>query len=113
MLWGDSMSPTAVMATTSLWDWIIPSEDHNSSRAARQWRRLPSTSWTIVPRAWESLLTYARLQIPPDNAFHRYDPLQQLTYAAVVFLVVPLMILTGLCMSPALIAHFPWYPTLF
>ena len=30
-----------------------------------------------------------------------------------VFLVAPLMILTGLCMSPALIARFPWYPKLF
>jgi DMSO/TMAO reductase YedYZ molybdopterin-dependent catalytic subunit len=45
--------------------------------------------------------------------FHPYDPLQQLTYAGVVFLVAPLMILTGLCMSPALIARFPRYPTLF
>ena len=54
-----------------------------------------------------------RFQIPPDSAFHPYDPLQQLTYAAVVFLVAPLMILTGLCMSPALIARFPWYPRLF
>ena len=54
-----------------------------------------------------------RFQIPPDSAFHPYDALQQLTYAAVVFLVAPLMILTGLCMSPALIARFPWYPTLF
>ena len=39
--------------------------------------------------------------------------MQQLTYAGVVFLVAPLMILTGLCMSPALIARFPWYPNLF
>ena len=39
--------------------------------------------------------------------------MQQLTYAGVVFLVAPLMILTGLCMSPALIARFPWYPRLF
>jgi methionine sulfoxide reductase catalytic subunit len=78
-----------------------------------EWRRLIPTSWTIVPRAWESALSFATFQIPPDSAFHPYDPLQQLTYAAVVFLVAPLMILTGLCMSPALIARFPWYPRLF
>ena len=58
-------------------------------------------------------MTYAKFQIPPDSAFHPYDPLQQLAYAGVVFLVAPLMILTGLCMSPALIARFPWYPRLF
>jgi methionine sulfoxide reductase catalytic subunit len=78
-----------------------------------QWRRLIPTSWTILPQAWESILTYSSFQIPPDSAFHPYDSLQQLTYASVVFLVAPLMILTGLCMSPALIARFPWYPRLF
>jgi sulfoxide reductase catalytic subunit YedY len=78
-----------------------------------QWRRLIPTSWAVWPEAWESILTYARFQIPPDSAFHPYDALQQLTYAGVVFLIAPLMILTGLCMSPALIARFPWYPRLF
>ncbi len=78
-----------------------------------QWRRLIPTSWTVFPEAWESLLTFARFQLPPDSAFHPYDAVQQLAYAGVVFLVAPLMILTGLCMSPALIARFPWYPSLF
>ncbi len=78
-----------------------------------EWRRLIPVNWTIFPQAWESVMTYASLQIPPDSAFHPYDALQQLTYATMVFLVAPLMILTGLCMSPALIARFPWYPTLF
>lgn len=78
-----------------------------------EWRRLIPVSWTIVPQAWDSVLTFASLQIPPDSTFHPYDPLQQLTYAAVVFLVAPLMILTGVCMSPAFIARFPWYPKLF
>ena len=78
-----------------------------------EWRRLIPISWTIFPQAWESLLTYARFQIPPDSAFHPYDALQQLAYTGVIFFVAPLMILTGLCMSPALIARFPWYPKLF
>jgi methionine sulfoxide reductase catalytic subunit len=78
-----------------------------------QWRRLVPTSWVILPQARESILAYARFDIPADSAFHPYDALQQLTYAGVVFLVAPLMILTGLCMSPALIARFPWYPRLF
>lgn len=78
-----------------------------------QWRRLIPTNWAVWPEAWESISTYARFQIPPDSAFHPYDALQQLTYAGVVFLIAPLMILTGLCMSPAIIARFPWYPRLF
>jgi methionine sulfoxide reductase catalytic subunit len=52
-----------------------------------EWRRLIPTSWTVFPEPWESLLTFARFQIPPDSAFHTYDPLQQLTYAGVIFLV--------------------------
>jgi DMSO/TMAO reductase YedYZ molybdopterin-dependent catalytic subunit len=78
-----------------------------------EWRRLVPTSWTIVPAAWDSLLTFASFHIPPESAFHPYDPLQQLTYFTIVFLVAPLMIATGLCMSPALIARYPWYPKLF
>ncbi len=81
--------------------------------ATGQWRRLIPTTWDILPAAWDSFLTFATFHIPPETAFHPYDPLQQLTYAAIVFLVAPMMILTGLCMSPALIARFPWYPRLF
>jgi methionine sulfoxide reductase catalytic subunit len=81
--------------------------------ATGQWRRLIPTSWDIVPAAWNSAVTFATFHVPPESAFHPYDPLQQLTYAAIVFLVAPMMIVTGLCMSPALIARFPWYPRLF
>ncbi|HEV2174393.1 MAG TPA: molybdopterin-dependent oxidoreductase [Nitrospira sp.] len=81
--------------------------------ATGQWRRLIPTSWDILPAAWHSAVTFATFHIPPESSFHPYDPLQQLTYAAIVFLVAPMMILTGLCMSPAFIARFPWYPKLF
>lgn len=94
--------------------WIVNGLSYASFLCVTgEWRRLIPTSWTIFPRAWDSALTFASFHIPPDSAFTPYDPLQQLTYAIVVFLVAPLMILTGLCMSPALIARFPWYPTLF
>lgn len=77
------------------------------------WRRLIPTSWDILPAAWNSFITFATFHIPPESSFHPYDPLQQLTYAVVVFLIAPMMVLTGLCMSPAFIARFPWYPRLF
>jgi len=78
-----------------------------------QWRRLIPTDWSVLPEAWHSLITYLTFHIPPESAFHPYDALQQLAYSAIVFVVAPLMILTGLCMSPAFIARFPWYPKLF
>ena len=43
----------------------------------------------------------------------RYSPLQKLAYGGVMFVLFPLIILTGLCMSPGLNAVLPWLPELF
>lgn len=79
----------------------------------QEWRRLLPTSWAIVPRALHTFRNYLLLRLPPKSEFQPYDPLQQLTYAAVVFLLAPSMLLTGAAMSPAIEARFPWYPKLF
>ena len=42
----------------------------------------------------------------PDT--HTYNPLQRLTYLGVVFVLAPTMLWTGLAMSPAFTAAFPW-----
>lgn len=42
-----------------------------------------------------------------------YNPLQKLSYAAVLIVLLPLMILTGLAMSPGFNAAVPWLPELF
>lgn len=78
-----------------------------------EWTRLIPTSWDILPRAGQSLLTYLTFHIPPRSVFRPYDPLQQLTYAFVVFILAPFMLLTGATMSPAIEARFPWYLKLF
>src|SRR5204862_1411661 len=75
--------------------------------------RLIPTSWSIIPDAWHTLLTYLTFNIPPASDFHPYDPIQQLTYAGVVFLLGPFMLLTGAAMSPTIEARFPWYTKLF
>jgi sulfoxide reductase catalytic subunit YedY len=52
--------------------------------------------------------------MPPEpNGFYSYNPLQQLAYFAVVFIMAPLSMLTGIAMSPAVVNRFPWYPKLF
>jgi sulfoxide reductase catalytic subunit YedY len=81
--------------------------------ATGEWTRLIPTSWDIFPRAWHTLLTYLSLHIPPTSDFRPYDPLQQLAYATVVFLLAPFMLLTGATMSPSIEARFPWYIKLF
>jgi sulfoxide reductase catalytic subunit YedY len=81
--------------------------------ATGEWTRLIPTSWSIIPNAWNTLLTYLTLHIPPKSDFNPYDPLQQLAYAGVVFLLGPFMLLTGAAMSPSIEGRFPWYVRLF
>ncbi len=78
-----------------------------------EWRRLIPTSWSVFPDALHDLVNYLTFNIPPESAFNPYDSLQQLTYAGVVFILAPLMILTALAMSPAFTNRFPRYTLLF
>jgi len=79
-----------------------------------QWPRLIPTSWAIFPAAWDLFVHYVtfRLPVEPDG-FYAYNALQQLAYFAVVFIMAPLSILTGISMSPAVDNAFPWYPRIF
>jgi DMSO/TMAO reductase YedYZ molybdopterin-dependent catalytic subunit/thiosulfate reductase cytochrome b subunit len=73
--------------------------------------RLIPASWQIVPDAWAVFVHYATFHIPPEpNGVYHYNPLQQLSYFGVVFILAPLAILTGPSMSPALTNRFTWYP---
>jgi len=56
------------------------------------------------------VLEHLRLRFPRGE---RYNVLQQLAYLAVVFVLFPLMILTGLTMSPGLDSAVPQLLTLF
>ncbi len=76
-----------------------------------EWRRLIPTSWHIVPDAGRVLLGYLHLHLM--NTPGTYNALQQLTYTAVVFVLAPLSIATGVAMSPAVSARFPWYIRMF
>lgn len=77
------------------------------------WHRLVPASWQIVPDAWAYFVHYATLHLPPEpNGFYNYNPLQQLSYFGVVFILAPLAIFSGPSMSPALTNRFKWYPKL-
>ncbi len=81
--------------------------------ATGEWTRLIPTSWSIIPDAWHTFVTYITFHLPPQSEFHPYDPLQQLAYAGVVFLLGPFLILTGAAQSPSVEAQFPWYSRIF
>ncbi|HEY9855838.1 MAG TPA: cytochrome b/b6 domain-containing protein [Stenomitos sp.] len=53
------------------------------------------------------------LRLGPKPAYEGYNALQKLTYTLLVLLGAPLLVLTGLALSPAFDAHFPWYVALF
>jgi len=56
------------------------------------------------------LLNHARLRM---HRTRKYNVVQKLTYAAVLFILLPLMVLTGLCMSPSFNAAVPWLLDVF
>jgi len=62
---------------------------------------------------WTDIMEHARLQFPTGEAALKYNILQKLSYVAVIFLLLPLMVLTGLTMSPAVDAAWPWLLDLF
>ncbi|MBL9065243.1 MAG: cytochrome b/b6 domain-containing protein [Sphingopyxis sp.] len=70
------------------------------------------TEWS--PRhIWHDIKDHARLRFPRGEAAARYGILQKLSYIGVIFILLPLMIATGLTMSPGLNASAPWLLDLF
>ena len=61
--------------------------------------------------AWGSMArvvaNHLRLKRPDAGTSLAYNPLQRITYLVVVFVLFPLIIWTGLAMSPAVVSVFP------
>jgi thiosulfate reductase cytochrome b subunit len=57
---------------------------------------------------WEVIARYLR-RAPPDQAeAHAYNAVQRVAYLSVIFVLFPLVIWTGLALSPAFDSAFPW-----
>jgi thiosulfate reductase cytochrome b subunit len=75
----------------------------------------------LVPRAgelaprllWQDLTAHWRLHIQPTTGGPPYGLLQKCTYFGVIFLALPLVIITGLAMSPAISAAYPVLQDMF
>lgn len=68
----------------------------------------------LAPRhVWRDIIDHARLRFPKGEAATRYNVLQKASYAGVIFLLLPLVIFTGLAMSPGMNAAWPWLIELF
>lgn len=62
---------------------------------------------------WHDIKEHARLRFPTGEAALRYNILQKLAYVSVLLLLIPLVVLTGLTMSPGMNAAWPWLLDLF
>ena len=62
---------------------------------------------------WADIKDHARLRFPTGVAALRYNILQKLAYASVLFGLLPLIIFTGLALSPAMDSGWPWLLDIF
>ena len=85
------------------WAWVINGICYLAwslaSRHLRDDLSMRRRDWREVPR---SVFDHLRFRHPQGNEALRYNPLQKLAYLGVIFILTPLIILTGLSMSPQL-----------
>jgi thiosulfate reductase cytochrome b subunit len=67
-------------------------------------RNLQPARGTLV---WSEISRHLRLRRPDSDHASSYNVLQRLTYLAVIFLFFPLIVWTGLAMSPAIASAVP------
>ena len=76
-------------------------------------RDLALSRGEVAPKAlWRDIVDHIRLKHPTGEAAKRYNTLQKLAYLAIAFVILPLMVLTGLTMSPGFDAFAPWLRSL-
>ena len=74
---------------------------------------IPGADERTGKRAWEDLISHLRFKFAPTTGGPPYGTLQKWSYAGVVFLALPLMIVTGLAMSPAMTVAYPFLSGMF
>ena len=96
------------------WVWVINGVAYLSwSLATRHLSRdlaMRRRDWRELPHA---AMDHLRFRHPVGEAALRYNPLQKLAYLGVIFLLTPLIVLTGLSMSPQMASLLgPWFDLL-
>lgn len=91
----------ALFMAASLWNRHIRNDLHISRQ---EWR------WA---RFWRSIRDHLSLETIRRSAGAPYNGLQKLSYIGVIFILLPMMIATGLAMSPAMDANWPFLTDLF
>jgi thiosulfate reductase cytochrome b subunit len=76
-------------------------------------RLLPRLSELRPRNIWHDVMEHLKLRFPTGDAALDYQVLQKLAYSATALLLLPLMVLSGLGMSPGVDAAWPWIVDLF
>lgn len=74
---------------------------------------LPATGEFTRKEFWRDMINHLRMRIPAATNGPQYGLLQKCTYLSVIFVLLPLMVLTGLTMSPAITASYPFLLKMF
>lgn len=74
------------------------------------WPRIQELKWHLF---WGDLIQHLRMQIPPASNGPHYGLLQKSSYVIVIFFLLPLIAMTGLTMSPAIVAAYPFLLKIF
>jgi thiosulfate reductase cytochrome b subunit len=64
-------------------------------------------TWRDVRALPQEIVEHAKLHFPRGEAAKSYNALQKITYFLVIFVIGPLVVLTGLTMSPTMNSAFP------
>lgn len=68
--------------------------------------------WSLA-HIWRSIRDHTRISVIRQSSDKPYNVIQKLSYIGVIFILLPLMIFTGLTMSPAMDANWPFLSELF
>jgi thiosulfate reductase cytochrome b subunit len=74
---------------------------------------VPSRQELAPTLFWQDVVDHLQLRIPQASGGPRYGLLQKCAYSLVVFVAAPLIVVTGLTMSPAVTAAFPFLLQVF
>jgi thiosulfate reductase cytochrome b subunit len=78
------------------------------------WRHLVPRAGELAPRQlWQDLSSHLRLRIRAATGGPQYGVLQKCAYLVVIVFALPLAVVTGLAMSPAITAAYPFLSGMF
>jgi thiosulfate reductase cytochrome b subunit len=74
---------------------------------------LPTRAQLKPTHVWHEIVTHAQLKFPKGEDARIYNVIQKASYLVIIVAVLPLMLATGLTMSPDVDAAAPWLLDLF